>query len=34
MKNKHLTQEEKNKVSHRGNALKQFVDYLKEKKYI
>ena len=29
-----LTQEEKNKVSHRGNALKQFVDYLKEKNYI
>lgn len=29
-----LTQEEKNKVSHRGNAIKAMVDYLKEKKYI
>ncbi len=29
-----LTQEEKNQVSHRGNALKKFINYLKEKKYL
>ncbi len=29
-----LTQEEKNMISHRGNAIKKLIDYLKEKKYI
>lgn len=29
-----LTQEEKNQISHRGNALKKFINYLKENKYL
>lgn len=29
-----LSQEEKNQISHRGNAIKELISYLKEKKYI